>query len=273
MNRLRTFLDRLRGSEAGGEHLPQVAPQAEIDRLTYAIGDVHGRFDLFEKMIASLWFDAQSQGQKGRLVLLGDYVDRGLESNRVLELICSLCDTPAFRKYWPEIIVLRGNHEATLLDFLENADCGPVWAEFGGLATLTSYGIQPPADRNETEDWEAVRLAFLAALPERHLRLLRQSQMIFSAGDYLFVHAGIRPGQPLSEQDEDTFLWIRGAFLKADRAGEQVVVHGHTPDEVVHNAHWRIGLDTGAYATGVLSAVRLVGSTRKIFQIRTDLKS
>ncbi|WP_140986275.1 metallophosphoesterase family protein [Asticcacaulis tiandongensis] len=267
LNRVQTLLNFLRG----GELAEQAVPVSSIDMPTYAVGDVHGRFDLFEQMIARLWADAMKLKTPSRLVLLGDYVDRGPESQDVLALICALQDTVAFREIWPEIIVLRGNHEATLLGFLEDASVGPVWVAHGGHSTLVSYGIHPPVNRTDSEAWEEVRLAFRDVFPARHLELLQSSRLTYQAGDYLFVHAGIRPGQALELQNEDTFLWIRNAFLKAERAGEHVVVHGHTPAEEVHNGAWRIGLDTGAYATGVLSAVYLNETERRVVQIGTDV--
>lgn len=274
LKQVQALLHFLRGgvpSEEEGAESSAAEPASSIDRPTWAVGDVHGRFDLFEALIARLWHDAGKLKVPSRLVLLGDYIDRGPDSRRVLDLICRLQDTEAFRKCWPEVVVLRGNHEATLLGFLEDASVGPVWVDHGGGATLLSYGIQPPVNRGDGKAWEAARLALVAELPARHLTLLADTRLIYQAGDYLFVHAGIRPGQPLETQNEDTFLWIRHSFLNVERAGVQVVVHGHTPAETVHNGAWRIGLDTGAYATGILSAVYLNGTQRQVIQIGTEV--
>ncbi|MFT3997814.1 MAG: metallophosphoesterase family protein [Asticcacaulis sp.] len=259
---LRKWISSLTGGR------PQESEAATvIDMPTYAIGDIHGRYDLFEKMLAALWADSQSQGQPCRLVLLGDYVDRGPASAQVIERIDGLLKSPEVRAVWSEIVVLRGNHEATLLEFLRDSACGPVWMEYGGLATLASYNVRPPATRNDTEGWESARETFNAAFPESHRRLLEASQLCYIAGDYVFVHAGVRPGEPLELQGEETLLWIRGEFLESRRACEKVVVHGHTPEEQAALLPWRIGLDTGAYATGRLSAVRLKGTERQLIQV------
>lgn len=151
-----------------------------------------------------------------------------------------------------------------MLNFLLDASYGASWVEYGGGATLLSYGIQPPKGRATAEDWEEVREAFSKLVPASHLKFLTEAALKFQAGDYLFVHAGVKPGTPLEDQGAETLLWIRKEFLASPRACEYVVVHGHTPTEAAVNQQWRIGVDTGAYATGVLTCVRLNQTTRKI---------
>lgn len=236
---------------------------SRIDHLTYAIGDIHGRLDLFQKMIALIKHDSAQLNARPRVVLLGDYIDRGPESRRVLDTILALQD-----QVWCELVVLMGNHEKTLLNFLHDAAYGPRWIEFGALSTFHAYGVpiaKPPANE---EEWEAVRLELMQAMPTDHLLLYASMPVRFTAGDYLFVHAGVDPVVELSEQGPDTLLWIRSAFLTVEKSCDYVVVHGHTADTKPANLRWRIGVDTGAYATGVLTAVRLKGETRDLIQVK-----
>jgi serine/threonine protein phosphatase 1 len=232
---------------------------SKIDRLTYAIGDVHGCYEAFCHLLSEIKKDARAVGEKPRVILLGDYIDRGPHSREVLERIIDLS-----REEWCDLEVLIGNHEMIMLNFLLDPLYGPSWVEYGGGATLLSYGLQPPKSRTSNEDWEEIRQAFSKVVPASHLKLLTEASLKFQAGDYLFVHAGVKPGTPLADQGAETLLWIRKEFLVATKACEYVVVHGHTPTEEAVNQTWRIGVDTGAYATGMLSCVRLNNTSRKI---------
>ncbi len=195
------------------------------------------------------------------LVFLGDYVDRGRDSRGVIDRLIELQGDPRF-----EIRVLKGNHEQQMLAFLKDPAAGPAWAEFGGAQTLLSYGVVPPRQRTDTEAWEAARLAFEQAVPAVHVDFLNALEMKAIYGDYVFVHAGLRPGIPLEEQSEDDLLWIREEFLDHPAAFEKIVVHGHTPETVPFLGERRIGVDTGAYATGRLTAARLFHDDREILQ-------
>ncbi|MBW8733859.1 MAG: serine/threonine protein phosphatase [Asticcacaulis sp.] len=234
-----------------------------IGRLTYAIGDIHGRDDLFARMVERIRGDSELQGERPVIVLLGDYIDRGASSREVLDRILDL-----ERSDWCDLVVLLGNHEETLLNFLADPLCGPAWVEYGAAATLASYGVHTPAMRTDPDAWEQARDDLAAALPKAHLDLLRRMRLSHRDGDYFFVHAGVRPDVPLEAQGAEDFLWIRGAFLQAKRACDYVVVHGHTPAEAPANDRWRIGLDTGAYATGTLTAMRLKGEARLLMDVR-----
>jgi serine/threonine protein phosphatase 1 len=141
------------------------------------------------------------------------------------------------------------------------------WCDFGGRETMTSYGVAIPSIREQAE-WDGLRQEFTAAIPDEHVEFLKGLELTYELGDYFFVHAGARPGVPLSDQAEQDLLWIRQPFLDDRRAFEKVVVHGHTPADEAYADHRRIGLDTGAYATGVLSAVRLEGEGRRLVQTR-----
>ncbi len=237
------------------------------DRLVYAIGDVHGRLDLMDVLLVKIARDAQATepAQKPVLVFLGDYVDRGPASRGVIETLIRLSAAHNL-----ELRALKGNHEQALLSFLEDPDFGPAWVQNGGAAALASYGVAAPQTRNQTEGWEQTREKFAQALPPEHLKFLRDLEIHAEYGDYIFVHAGLRPGVPIARQTEQDMLWIRQEFIQERRPFEKVVVHGHTPEPEPFLGSVRLGVDTGAYATGVLTAVRLFGPDQTILQARAD---
>ena len=245
-----TLLSMFRG--AGPAHAP---PRRRI----YAIGDIHGRVDLLNGLLAKIAADLAdgraSVAFEGApiIVFIGDYIDRGLESRAVIERLLGLGD----EGYEP--IFLKGNHEAQLLKFLDLPAAGPAWFAIGGGETLFSYGVASAKPAAGERELRFVSQALRAAMPQTHLNFLARLRLTAQLGDYLFVHAGLRPGAPLARQSETDMLEIRAPFLKSRRRWPFVVVHGHTPVDDVTNANGRIGIDTGAYATGKLSAVRLQG--------------
>ncbi|HTN40584.1 MAG TPA: metallophosphoesterase, partial [Asticcacaulis sp.] len=218
---------------------------------------------LFDRMIEYIRADEMLRTERPLIVLLGDYVDRGPESSGVLSRILTLQT-----ESWCDVEVLLGNHEESLLKFLYSAQHGPAWVDYGGGSTLGSYGVALPASRTDPAQWEEVRKAFADLLPQAHLDLLKSMKYLLKIDDYIFVHAGVRPDQPLAEQGPETFLWVRGAFMSSEKACDFVVVHGHTPEDEPTDKRWRIGIDSGAYATGVLTAVRLKDVSRHIIQVR-----
>lgn len=232
---------------------PKGAPATD-GRLVYAIGDIHGRSDALEDLIDIIKGDMNLSANSGRplMVFLGDYVDRGPKSKDVVDFILRLQANPSF-----EVIVLKGNHEEAILRFLQEPEFGPVWADYGGLATLASYGINPPSGRTDQAAWNAASEQLSELMPKAHLDFYERLNLMTTVGDYAFVHAGVRPGVPLSDQTERDLLWIRDDFLSAPGKFEKIIVHGHTPTEDPQKTKNRIGIDTGAYATGVLTAVRL----------------
>ncbi len=231
--------------------------------LIYAVGDIHGRLDLLEQLLGKIGEDAEGRPAEGRpiLIFIGDYIDRGPSSRGVIDAVIAAEEEGAF-----EVRALKGNHEAQLLAFLEDPRAGAAWLEFGGAETLLSYGVVPPSGRTNEEAWEQTRLVFAEALPARHKAFLDGLELAVICGDYLFVHAGVRPGVPLDQQSEHDLLWIRDDFLTSDRPIEKVVVHGHTPEAAPYIGRNRIGIDTGAYATAKLTAARLFGTEQAVLQ-------
>lgn len=228
----------------------------------YAIGDIHGRFDLLLQLVESIEMDARQLPPDTRvtLVFLGDYIDRGMQSRQVIDLLMS----ERLKAY--ETVCLMGNHEEALLKFRNDPDFGPIWARYGGIETLYSYGLQPPRFQGrlnpagDAEMWREVWDAFRQKLPTDHLQFYQSLKHYFSLGDYLFVHAGLRPNVPLEEQTAKDMLWIRDEFLDDPSEFEHFIVHGHTPTDKVKRDHRRIGLDTGAYYSGELTAAKFLGT-------------
>ena len=232
------------------------------DTVIYAVGDVHGRADLLAPLLQAIVADAAETPVSRRVfVFVGDYVDRGPDSKRVIQLLAGLQKAPGVEAHF-----LCGNHDETLLAFLTEPASGPTWCDYGGRETLASYGVTPPVARTDSGAWAEAAAAFGQALPPEHRSFLEGLQESVTVGDYFFAHAGARPGTPLHLQSRRDMLWIREPFLEDDRRFEKVVVHGHTPAEAVHSDARRVGIDTGAYATGVLTAVRLQDADRRFIQ-------
>ena len=232
----------------------------------YVIGDIHGRLDLLYPLLRKIAFDAARlpPEEQRELIFLGDYIDRGPDSRGVIGLVLS---TIAERDFW-SVTALKGNHEAALLEFLDDPSTWPMWSQFGARETLSSYGVDPPEWNAGEEDWARASRELGLLMPPAHKEFLQGLAMVVERGDYLCVHAGVRPGIPLHQQTEQDLLWIRDDFLRSGRRLDKVIVHGHTPTEEAYLGDHRIGLDTGAYATSVLTAARLKGSTRKLIQVR-----
>jgi serine/threonine protein phosphatase 1 len=220
----------------------------------YALGDIHGRSDLLKKMFAVIDADMERNSVDRSIeVFLGDYIDRGPESAYVLDLLLD-------RSLYRETIFLKGNHEAHFLEVLRNPAKLEDWRQFGGLQTLMSYGIQPSINPDASEQTDLIR-SLIEVMPKDHLTFLENLRPTFVCGDFLFVHAGVRPGIPLKEQQEADLLWIRNEFLDSDEDFGKFIVHGHTPVREPDVRPNRINIDTGAYATGNLTLLTIQGSS------------
>lgn len=234
--------------------------------LVYAVGDIHGRLDLLEQMHELIEADAaKSQAERTVVVYVGDYVDRGPDSSGVVEL---LIRQPLHRRVEHlESVHLIGNHEAFLLNFLEEPESTEIWFMNGGDATLRSYGVDPWQSTQSDNFAEDLRRSFAKRLPEAHLTFFRNLRLFHEEGDYLFVHAGVRPGVALEAQTAEDLIWIREDFLKSDEDFGRIVVHGHTPQRKPQSRANRIGIDTGAVYGGKLTALVLEGSERRFLQV------
>ena len=230
--------------------------RAPKGRRAYAVGDIHGRLDLLDSLLADIERDIGSRpAAESYLVFLGDLIDRGPQSREVVERLQTLA-TPSFRP-----VFLIGNHEEVLLRLL-GGERGLLrsWLNFGGAECAESYGVDPRQLKHLPEP-EALKL-LQDAVPAEHADFLRSFIDTFRFGDYLFVHAGIRPGVDLAGQSQRDLRWIRAAFLDDPTDHGFMVVHGHTISEQVDERANRIGIDTGAYATGILTAIAVENDQR-----------
>lgn len=230
--------------------------------VIYAVGDIHGRADLLRTALRKIQSDARSAGSQPIAVFLGDYVDRGPESANVLQILSS-DPLPGI-----DTRFLKGNHDAYLLDFLKGRVSGAEWLNYGGAETLVAYGVKPPSGLGTAAAWEGARQELAARMPEAHRGFLSALELTACYGRYLFVHAGVRPGRSLKAQEERDLLEIREPFLSAKARYKYFVVHGHTPAPRAYRDHRRLCLDTGAFATGVLTLARLEGNEIRLFSTR-----
>jgi serine/threonine protein phosphatase 1 len=227
------------------------APNARQEpSRVYAIGDIHGRADLLDRMIEAIARDlAQRPTQTALTVTVGDYVDRGPDSRGVIERLT--------RNPFPSpLVALRGNHESIFEEFLRDPSIADYWRRLGGLETLHSYGVDvAPLMRGRGHEEAAAALR--AALPQSHVTFLASLRLTHSVGRYFLCHAGVRPGVPLARQREEDLLWIREEFLDSRADFGKVVVHGHTPCEAPELRPNRINVDTGAFMSGQLTCAVL----------------
>ncbi|QGZ93371.1 metallophosphoesterase family protein [Terricaulis silvestris] len=226
-------------------------------RLGFAIGDVHGRADLLDQMLLRIAHDvAEANSQNAIVIFMGDYVDRGPDSAEVIAHLLSQ-QPPGI-----EWRFLKGNHEQSMLNFLDGPTMNRGWLAHGGLETLVSYGVSPlPSIGSSAEAIVQARDQLKQNMPASHLAFLQSLERFVIVGDYLFVHAGVDTSLPIERQRDDDLFWVRGKFLNDTRAFSHVVVHGHTPVTTPYRDHRRICVDTGAYATGRLCAARFFGDS------------
>ena len=246
---LRNFLRRRKSSAAP---LPAIPHKQRV----YAIGDIHGRLDLFSALGHAIEADnATRAAADSTVILLGDLVDRGPDSAGVL----------ALARQWGamrRVRILAGNHEEMMLRSLESVDMLRrfVSSSAGGRETLLSFGISQ--QDYDPASWEELLEMARAAVPIETLDFIRSFEAMITVGDYCFVHAGIRPGVALAAQAASDLRWIREPFLSSDESHGPVIVHGHTIDDAPQIRPNRIGLDTGAYSSGKLTAMGLEGTAR-----------
>jgi len=245
-----------------GSHRPRAGgrpPRLPNGERVYAIGDVHGRLDLLEEMDGLIARDLQTFPPRGVVhrIYLGDYVDRGPDSRGVVEHLCRP------RRGAAAPICLMGNHDWWFRDFLEGGDVAGAWLASGGDTTLASYGVGPLPAFDDEAAWTRLRSRLRRRVPAEHRRFFNGLERMVQRGDYVFAHAGIRPGLPLDQQEARDLLFIREPFLSETGDLGVVVVHGHTVgEEPIVRGH-RIGVDTGAYWTGRLTTAVLEDETQR----------
>ena len=250
-----SFLKRWMGEE---EHVA-VKPFAPVGQRIYCIGDIHGRLDLLQQLHQLILEDAVDHSGEKTLMYLGDYIDRGEQSKEVIDLLVGSPLTGFKHVY------LLGNHEQTLLDFLKHPRAVAAWLTYGGRATLHSYGVATALEPSRAE-LDDLRDELERRLPQNHLQFYEQLLPMHVAGSYCFVHAGIRPGVAVQEQRNEDLLWIREDFTESLTTHEHIVVHGHTITPEVEWRPNRIGIDTGAFSSGVLTCLVLEGAEQRLLQ-------
>lgn len=232
------------------------APRVPDDGVVYAIGDIHGRLDCLEQLLAQIDADPERGDRRVTLVFLGDLIDRGPDSRGVVDRVMALCAAS------PDVHCLCGNHEELLLEAADGArQALGIFNRAGGRETLLSYGVDD--ETYEREDLKGVQRLIRDHVPPVHLDFLRSLPDSIVIGDYVMVHAGIRPGVALADQKSSDLRWIRAPSLDHRGHHERFVVHGHTVTDQPDLRDNRIGIDTGAYRTGRLTALALSGETRR----------
>ena len=217
----------------------------------YAISDIHGCANQLANVFAAIDHHlARVRPRRPIHVFLGDYIDRGPASSQVIDMLID-------RAQRHETIFLKGNHEAMLVDLLRDPGVFPTFKQYGGLQTLLSYGL--PSVNPDQDEQQALIRALAQKIPDSHRRFFDNLRLSFLCGDFLFVHAGVRPGIPLRKQKEEDLLWIRDEFLLSDQDFGKFIVHGHTPVPKPDIRPNRINIDTGAYATGILTLLTIQG--------------
>jgi serine/threonine protein phosphatase 1 len=239
-------------------------PQGARGYRAYVVGDIHGRLDLLEDILAKIHAELQRRpAPKTLLVFVGDLVDRGPSSAQVIERLRT------YRREGVQPVFLLGNHEEVFLRILKG-DTSLVgsWLQFGGLECLESYGVDRA--RVDGRELDSIVQLLRGAVPQNHVEFLESFADSCRFGDYLFVHAGVRPGVELEEQNQLDLRWIREPFLSDETDHGAVVVHGHTITKTVEQRPNRIGIDTGAYRTGVLTALAIEGGERWLLDTRAN---
>lgn len=220
----------------------------------YAISDIHGCAHLLDEMFTVIDRDLENIASARAIhVFLGDYIDRGPSSAQTIDLLID-------RARHHESVFLKGNHEAFLIDVLNDPSQLQNWKQYGGLQTLVSYGLRPSINPDAEEQDELIA-ELNRTMPREHRLFYSNLQTHFVCGDFFFVHAGVRPGVPLDVQREEDLLWIREEFLTSNKKFAKYIVHGHTPVMAPDVRDNRINIDTGAYATGNLTLLTIKGDS------------
>lgn len=247
---VKALLNLVRRTQPPAERVPE-------GLRVYAVGDIHGRLDLLDALLDSIAADdrARGNGVETRYIFLGDLIDRGPDSRGVVQRLLDFSRTGANVRF------LMGNHEQVFLRAMTGDRRAMRFLNrIGGRETLLSYGIT--GENYHALDFDELVAIAEEKVPAEHLSFLSGFESWIELGDYLFVHAGLKPGVPLEEQDASDLCWIRDEFLDHRNSFGRIVVHGHSITEEIDVRTNRIGIDTGAFATGRLTAIGLEGDQR-----------
>jgi len=235
---------------------------APTDTRIYAIGDVHGYLQLLTSIHQKIRGDLENRptGQYA-IIFLGDYIDRGPDSAGCVQFLLNLCSEDN------HVICLKGNHEDRLEQFLDNPlELAKSFFTYGGVECAQSYGVDMSEFRGTDKDILKVCDKLRKKIPYEHKRFYSQLSMTVTLGDYLFSHAGVRPGVSLEQQSDNDLMWIRSEFISNKSLYDKVIIHGHTPTYPMEILPNRINADTWAYDTGVLSCVELEGTGYRVIE-------
>jgi serine/threonine protein phosphatase 1 len=247
--------------------MPIALPQAKVPNgvRIYAVGDLHGRHDLLLQLFEKIEADARLAPEPQKeLIFLGDYIDRGLHVKQTLDWLMEFDARPEAKRY--RLTCLGGNHEVLLLNFLRNPELGQTWLENGANETFLSFGIKLSSLHPRPETFQHLSEQLAAKLAGPYFDFLSNRPLARTVGDYFFTHAGVDPDKPLTKQKSQDLLWIRDKFLQSPKLFDKIIIHGHTISPQPEQRPNRIGIDTGAYATGRLTCLVLAGRQRKFLQ-------
>jgi serine/threonine protein phosphatase 1 len=261
-------------------------PRLPANTRAYCIGDIHGRVDLLIDLMQRIEHHAQYFSGRVVIIYLGDYIDRGRHSKEVIDFLLHN------KKTGVEYVYLRGNHEQVLLNYLWDENLAMSWLFMGGAATMGSYRVAAPDPTNALLDGMAIHKQqrqlriktpsteisklqhqFRISLPNTHYQFFSETQLCYSLGDYFFVHAGVNVNYSLATQRADDLLWIRDKFIQSKNIFEKVIVHGHTITERVEFLPNRIGIDTGACKSGILTCLVLEDDQQQLIQTSPNASS
>ncbi len=241
-----------------------ISPEIAKGKRIYAIGDVHGKVHLLLKICDLIYEDAQKHHDDVQLIFMGDYIDRGEDSKGVIDIILSLIDADI------NVVALMGNHEHSLKRFLKNGEKHNEWLMWGGSETLRSYGVKFSKPNGKPYPFDELSEQLAEKMPKKHRKFLKQLKLYHEEGDYVFVHAGLRPNVALEDQTKKDLLRIRKDFVDEDVTVNKTIVFGHTIFDEPFESVGKIGVDRGSYRTGKLGCVVLYEDKRYFLCVESE---
>jgi len=239
-------------------------------RRIYAIGDIHGRVDLLADLMSLIAHDRKANDKPADLIFLGDYVDRGDNSAEVIDLCIEVREKAKSDPTIGNVVFLKGNHEEAMQSFLEDGAKGAAWLSYGGMATVMSYRAKGPANPLSQSDYQKLSDELAKVVPDAHVEFLNGLLPYYQAGDFFFVHAAVHPKLSLADQPTKCLYWGEESFLSRPWREPYFVVHGHTIMPKPDQQPFRLGIDTGAYYSGKLTAVCIDGDEMHFISTGAD---